>query len=400
MNDDIIREHIGCLTEMDFRIKFQGGWLMNGVNVSIGGAYSQFYKGTESIKSYGDHNAPGKKDTLVRYDFSTTDDQGNKIMDKMSKEEALHAMNDIRSMYGDNVILEFSGDGLAALSESIKAQSRKNCTEPTEEEKAVMAQKQAELDKAIVHMENTHRLFIPNIQTNAKLYGSLEQADEAVVSAANGIIKNYLMPSNLAGVSETQRKERIAFGLEEAKYLAENYLDAAHGKDFISAMETIAQYGLNGKVAENGKVTYQIEMGPLVGMSDDYVNPNDVLREKAPELYLEMKELNQRIIAGESGWGNKFIELQERINKALGASSNSYDSKTQRYLTNYEEAVSQYKNWKNKMEKTQLPSVFENIQYQEIQRFMASLQGQSSLSSDWINDQVSRLNKWLTPAQS
>ncbi len=370
---------------------------MSGVNVSAGGMYSQFYKGTEPIKSYGASDAPGKKDTLVKYDFSTTDEQGNKIMDKMSKEEALRAMNDIRSQYGDNVILEFSGDGLAALSESIKAQSRKTCTEPTEEEKAVMAQKQEELDKAIVHMENTHRLLIPNIQTNAKLYGSLEQADETVVSAANGIIKNYLMPSNVTGVSETQRRERVAFGLEEARYLAENYLDEEHGREFISAMETIAKYGLNGKVAEDGKVTYHIEKGPLVGMSGDYADQNDIIKEKAPELYLEMKELNQRIIAGESGWGKKFIALQERINKVLGESSHTYDSKAKRYLTNYEEAVSEYKDWKNEMEKTQLPSVFENVQYQELQQFMASLQKQSSLSDGWLRDQAERLKKWLTP---
>ncbi|MCR4608891.1 MAG: hypothetical protein K5750_04240 [Eubacterium sp.] len=41
----------------------------------IGTNYSQFYKGSEQIKSYGSGN--GKKDTIVRYEFNTTDEKGN-----------------------------------------------------------------------------------------------------------------------------------------------------------------------------------------------------------------------------------------------------------------------------------------------------------------------------------
>ena len=41
-------------------------------------------------------------------------------MDQMSKEETLQAMKDIRSQYGDAVIVEFSGDGMAAFVNSKK----------------------------------------------------------------------------------------------------------------------------------------------------------------------------------------------------------------------------------------------------------------------------------------
>ena len=80
--------------------------------------YSQFYRGTTNIPSYG--NGIYKKDTLVKYEFNTTDEHGNKIMDKMSREETLQAMKDIGSQYGDAVIVEFSGDGMAALVENKK----------------------------------------------------------------------------------------------------------------------------------------------------------------------------------------------------------------------------------------------------------------------------------------
>lgn len=79
----------------------------------INSNYGQFYKGTEQIQSYG--SGSGKKDTLVRYEFNTTDEKGNKVMDKMTKEETFRTMNEISAQYGDNVIVEFSGDALTVL---------------------------------------------------------------------------------------------------------------------------------------------------------------------------------------------------------------------------------------------------------------------------------------------
>ena len=62
--------------------------------------YSQFYRGTTNIPSYG--NGTYKKDTLVKYEFNTTDEHGNKVMDKMSREETLQAMKvwDVRCGQG------------------------------------------------------------------------------------------------------------------------------------------------------------------------------------------------------------------------------------------------------------------------------------------------------------
>ena len=95
--------------------------------------YSQFYRGTTNIPSYG--SGAYKKDTLVKYEFNTTDEHGNKVMDKMSREETLQAMKDIRSQYGDSVIVEFSGDGLAALAEDRRDSMSPEDREAMEERK-------------------------------------------------------------------------------------------------------------------------------------------------------------------------------------------------------------------------------------------------------------------------
>ncbi|MDE5679071.1 MAG: hypothetical protein K2I01_01380 [Lachnospiraceae bacterium] len=76
--------------------------------------YSQFYRGTEQLKTYGT-NSSSKKDTLVKYEFNTMDEKGNKVMDKLSKEETFRTMNEISAQYGDNVIVEFSGDALTIM---------------------------------------------------------------------------------------------------------------------------------------------------------------------------------------------------------------------------------------------------------------------------------------------
>lgn len=116
--------------------------------------YSQFYAGTSSIKSYG--SSTYKKDTLVKYEFHTKDEHGNKVMDKMSKEETIQAMNDIRSQYGDNVIVEFSGDGMAALVENRKGQVDEAITE---EQRAAKAERDAAFANEII--QNEHREVAP-----------------------------------------------------------------------------------------------------------------------------------------------------------------------------------------------------------------------------------------------
>ena len=74
-----------------------------------------------------------RKNTLVKYEFNTTDEHGNKVMDKMSREETLQAMKDIGSQYGDAVIVEFSGDGMAALVENKKGIVDENVTKEQRE---------------------------------------------------------------------------------------------------------------------------------------------------------------------------------------------------------------------------------------------------------------------------
>lgn len=346
--------------------------------------YSQFYVGTEQLKSYGSNSA-AKKDTLVKFRFNTTDEHGRKVMDKMSKEETMKAVNEISAQYGDSVIVQFSGDGLAALAEGRKFMSGR---EMTAEEAAKRAARDAAFQaENVIQHENTHRIVIPNYETNEQLYNSLAGADDKVISSTMGIISNYLMPGSASGLSEQERQDKVAFGLEAAKYLAENYLDESYAGDFMSAMETIAKYGLNGSVSDSGKVIYNVQEGQvrMSGAPGSYVDMESWLKANDTDLYNQINELNQSIINHKDGESHaaKFIELYTKAAKEiLDASS---DTKKD----------SDYADWKENVEKTELPTTFRNVKYNNFQSFFESLRNQGSLSNSWISENISRFMKWL-----
>ena len=355
------------------------------MSINVNQDYSQFYMGTEQLKSYGSNSA-ARKDTIVKYQFNTTDEDGNKVMDKMSKEETMKVINDISSQYGENVIVQFSGDGLAALADSKKFMSNREMT--AEEMAAKKARDDAFQAENVTQLENTHRIVIPNFEINERLYNSLSGLDDSVISSTMGIISNYLMPGNASGMSEQERQDMIAFGLETAKYLAANYLDRGHAADYMSAMETIAKYGLNSSVSASGKVVYNTQEGQvrMSGAPGNYVDMENWLRTNDNDLYNQINELNQSIINHKDGESHaaKFIELYTKAAKEI--LSGSSDSKTD----------GDYADWKETVEKTELPSAFKNVKYNNFHSFFESLQNQSRLSNSWISNSLNQFMKWLS----
>ncbi len=355
------------------------------MSINVNQNYSQFYEGSQPIRNYGNNHTASRKDTLAKYRFNTTDENGNKVMDQMSKEETMKTVNDISSQYGENVIVQFSGDALAALADDTKMMSGRAMTE---EEMAARRERDAAFQKEnVIQHENMHRIVIPNIETNEMLYNSLEGADDNVIRSTMGIISNYLMPSDISGLSNEERKDMVAFGLETAKYLAENYFDESHAANYMSAMETIAKYGLNTSATDGAKTIYNTQEGQvrMSGAPSNYVDMESWLKANDTDLYNQINELNKSIINHKDGENHsaKFIELYTKAaKKIINASS---DKKTD----------SNYAEWKETIEKTELPNTFHNVKYNNFQLFFSSMHNQSSLSNSWITDNLNRFMKWL-----
>lgn len=252
--------------------------------------YSQFYRGTTNIPSYG--SRAYKKDTVVKYEFNTTDEHGNKIMDKMSREETLQAMKDIRSQYGDSVIVEFSGDGMAALVEGKKGSMVSGNKEAVEA-------KNAAFQKEIVQVEKS----LNDLPAYSGMYG----ADKAVASALENcgkeeqgfvydIIRQNFLIGNSSSMTEEERQANISLGMKKAEYAAENFIPEESRKSFMEAMESIAKLASVGKADSSGNMNYGVAKGRYLGHGSNLVqttNVLDMMRTMDKDAYVEYQKMGK-----------------------------------------------------------------------------------------------------------
>ena len=254
-----------------------------GMNISLG--YSQFYKGTEPLKKYG--HGEGAKDTLVKYEFNTRDAQGNKVMEQMSREETLQAMRDIRSCYGDNVIVEFSGDGMAALVESkgkIGSEGGMGHNIGTEgkegiEGKGSAAQQEIEAKNAAFQKEIKH--IDKSIKGNPA-YSWVYEADKAVAAALEkcseaeqgmvyDVIRQNFLIGNRGSMTEGERLANISLGMKKAESMAETFIPEGNRASFLEAMGMIAKLARAGKADVNGNMDYGVQKGRYLGHGSNLV---------------------------------------------------------------------------------------------------------------------------------
>lgn len=200
-----------------------------------------FYVSTEPLTTTGhSEDLNFYKDTLVKYEFNTTDQNGNKVMDKLSHAETMELINSISRQYGDNVLVQFSGDALDILKSDIKGQySMLN-----EEAIKQMEEKAAKLAEYVKPAQELW-LRLPNIRTDMKFQESLKEMDNNIAQAAFSIFKTDFLPHDIGNMTEQPRQDLISFGMEKARYLAEKMGDK--GTLFLEAMEEVAKYGMSGK---------------------------------------------------------------------------------------------------------------------------------------------------------
>ncbi len=251
--------------------------------------YSRFYRGTTNIPSYG--SGAYKKDTLVKYEFNTTDEHGNKVMDRMSREETLQAMKDIRSQYGDAVIVEFSGDGMAALVEGKKGSMVPENQEAMEAKNAAFQKEIKQIDKSI------------NLPAYSGMYG----ADKAAASALENcgkeeqgfvydIIRQNFLVGNNSFMTEEERQANISLGMKKAEYAAENFIPENSRKAFLDAMESIAKLASAGKADSSGNMDYGVAKGRYLGHGSNLVqttNALDMMRTMDKDAYDEYQKIDK-----------------------------------------------------------------------------------------------------------
>ena len=255
--------------------------------------YSRFCRGTEGLKNYGSNSAL-KKDTLVRYEFNTADEQGNKIMDKMFKEEMFRAMKEISAQYGDNVIVQFSGDGMAALTESKKGAANRELSE--EEIAAREAKNEAFRNEIVQNDISADHLpaYSGMYEDDKTIAAALENCTKEERAFVYDIIRRNFLVGNSSSMTEEERQANIALGLKKAEYAAENFISEDKKEAFLEAMENIAKLAGAGKADDNGNMDYGVNKANYLGHGSDIVrttDPEDMMKRMDSAAYEEYKRL-------------------------------------------------------------------------------------------------------------
>jgi len=333
------------------------------------------YVSTEALaKSDCSEKLNYHKDTLVKYAFNTTDQNGNKIMDKLSHAETMELMNHVSRQYGDNVLVQFSGDALDILQNDVKGQySMLN-----EEAIRQMEEKAARLAEFVKPAQELW-MRIGNIRTDVKFQESLKGMDNHIAQAAFSIIKTDLLPHDIGNMTEQQRQDLISFGMEKARYLAGKMGDK--GALFLEAMEEVAKYGMSGKTDSAGKVTYNIQWGPPPGWPDDHVNTSELMQEVSPDQWKIYQDMSRR--AQRTG----DIELSRKANRFF------WDWEKWAYQHRSKEVneiKSRYTVWQQELSKITVKK-FDNIDRTDTDSLLDSVIRQNtSLDSDFLQKNMER----------
>lgn len=292
------------------------------MSMNVNQDYSQFYVGTEQLKSYGS-NPAAKKDALIKYRFNTTDEHGNKVMDKMSREETLQAMKDIRSQYGNDAIVEFSGDGMAALVESKKSGNGADLDK-------IMAKKpgqQVVPEDMITHLEGTYRIVSADDEINKHVgwHDTLKEKAPDVCGELDDLMQNILDHA----INHSGDGEKFGARFVELVQKAEKAISAYDAKK-ESIENTVGETQLSEKaqaLLKKLRETY----GDMDFFAADFSkgdNAKDILSKAGKEfsVILTVEELEK--MASDEKYEKEYMEkvqgarrMSEQISKEYGAIS-------------------------------------------------------------------------------
>ncbi len=292
------------------------------------------------------------------------------------------------SQISDSVLVEISEEGFQRLKFDKFNYPDTEWAKRLAEEQAAKA---AEWEASGAVVQHAARQIIPNIQTNDQLVNSLAGLDESIVDAAYDIINDHLLKRDVSGLTEEQRQGLISLGMEKARYLAGN-MEEDTAKQFLQAMDKIARYGMNGTAAEDGKVTFDIKRGPLVGAPDDNaVDYAALMKRLDPDKYNEYTGLIQE------GINNKDNSaIRKAVERFIGWSIDLYKNNPKAV----DDAVKDYADWKKSSEKTGISDAYKDSDYSDIINFTDSIRSQNAsnqlFSSDYLESMLQSFIKRLS----
>lgn len=312
---------------------------------------------------------------LVRDESDDMDTKRNDAVNKLSNSEEIIKSHNYAGQWNENnIIVQLSEDARNIMQGEIQ----KGYSEMNEEAIKKMEERNALFQEVIQHPGQDLPRKVGNIRTDLKLKESLEGMNQNTVKAVWSIIDTDLLPYDIGHMTEEERQELIALGMEKAKYLAKDMGDQA--SLFLEAMEETAKYGMNGKADETGHVTYQIQWGPPIGAPDDYISTSDLVQRFAPKAWEKHLRMCQK--------------ARETKDARLARAASEYLFEQEELIYKHQkkevlEVKSQYASWKKRIENTSLKKIYDNVDRTNEDSFLNSIERQTqSLSANYLRKNI------------
>lgn len=132
---------------------------------------------------------------------------------------------------------------------------------------------------------------IDNAITDA-LHGKSQELKDNVYS----IMWNDLLPSNVHGLDEADRKALISLGVQKAEYLADQFMDDKTKSSFMEAIRSVARIGMEGKRVNTCDMEYNVKHtigldGNGHVLEDNMEADLFTMEKKDPDAYKEYQRL-------------------------------------------------------------------------------------------------------------
>lgn len=300
------------------------------------------------------------------------------------------SMSDVPKEVRENIEKQFKKTDEEAASVELSGVGKKLSIELPQRERPVLETTPVKTNSVLKIMPRTGYESIDNT-----LIDSLKNVSEDVKQSAYGIIRQDMLRGYNGGMSESERQDRISFGLAEAQYLADNYMNKDDADKFMSSMKKIAGIAESGTVDATGKMTYD-----MLGQHAYNVDQNGYTVEITDTIGMMKRYDSERY--------GQWKELKDKFDETGDVEylKNSMKVTIQFVLDNvrkHPERVDEYeKEQKEKVEKLSDKNVrktFDKIATKNFDEFMNSLkaiQNQNmNLQNNWFSTRYNDLFKSL-----
>lgn len=299
-------------------------------------------------------------------------------------------INDVPKEVRENIEKQFKNTDEESASLELSGVGKKLSIETSRKERPVLETKPVEVRHVLTIMPRTGYAAIDN-----SLMDSLKNVSDNVKQSAYSIIRQDILRGYSGGMSETERQDRISFGLAEAQYLADNFMGDDDASRFMTAMRKIAGIAVKGTTEANGQMTYDMpgNSGYFVDKDGYTVENTDtigMMKKYDAEKYAQWKELQDKF--GETG-DDEYLKASMRVTIQFVLDNAS----------KHPERVKEFEKEKDgKIEKLleqDVKKTFEKIDTKSFDAFMSSLKAiqnmNMNLQNNWFNTRYNDMFKFL-----